>query len=328
LSVHHRIDAAPATVHWGYLDGRLRPVITVKSGDSITLSTVSGAKADLPADDSRFHVLDNHRAILETVSPELGPHILTGPIAIQGAEPGDVLEVRVEQVSLIQDWGYNYTKPARGALPKRFPDRRIHHIGLDPTTLTGHCPWGMSVPLRPFFGVMTVAPDLKYGRVSTVEPREYGGNIDNRELIAGSRLFLPVFVDGGLFSAGDGHACQGDGEVNLTALETAMEGRFTLILHKAQRLSLPRATTERDFITMAFDPDLDVAAETALNAMIDAITACCPLDPYEAYALCSLACHLRITQIVDGNKGVHAMLSRRLLPGVTEAAFAFGTGAR
>jgi acetamidase/formamidase len=194
--------------------------------------------------------------------------------------------------------------------------------------MMGHCPWGTQVPLRPFLGVMAVAPSADYGRVSTVEPREYGGNIDNRELLPGARLYLPIFVEGGLFSVGDGHACQGDGEVNLTALETALEGRFTLILHKARALALPRATTPQDFMTMAFDADLDKAATRALDAMIDAIVECHGLSPHEAYALCSLACNLRITQIVDGNKGVHAAIPRNLLPGVTDEDFVFGSGAR
>jgi acetamidase/formamidase len=321
--VEHRIDPAPDTVHWGYLDASLRPVATVRSGDTVTISSVSGSRAELP-DASVFQILDRHRAVLEAVSPEIGPHILTGPIAIEGAAPGDVLEVRVEAVSLIQDWGYNYTKPLLGALPERFPARQLYHIGLDVETRTAHCPWGTRIPLRPFFGVMAVAPGPDYGRVSSVQPREYGGNIDNRELIPGSRLFLPVFAEGGLFSVGDGHGCQGDGEVNLTALETALEGRFTLILHKGRSLSLPRATTPDDFLTMAFDPDLDLAATKALDAMIDAIVACSAMTAHEAYALCSLACNLRVTQIVDGNKGVHAMLPRVVLPGVSEIDFVLG----
>jgi acetamidase/formamidase len=321
--VHHHIDATPDTVHWGYLDASLRPAATVRSGDTVTISTVSGSKAELP-ETSAFHVLDQHRTILESVSQEMGPHILTGPVAIEGAEPGDVLEIRIEAVSLIQDWGYNYTKPLCGALPDRFPTRQLYHIGLDAETQTGHCPWGDRVPLRPFFGVMAVAPSPDYGRVSSVQPREYGGNIDNRDLTPGSRLYLPIFAKGGLFSVGDGHACQGDGEVNLTALETALDGRFTLIVHKARSLALPRAATEQEFMTMAFDPDLNVAATKALDAMIDAIVGCHPITPNEAYALCSLACSLRITQIVDGNKGVHAALPRGILPGVTDTAFVFG----
>ncbi|QIG81756.1 acetamidase/formamidase family protein [Sphingosinithalassobacter tenebrarum] len=311
---------------WGYLDASLRPVATVRSGDSVTVSTISGSRAELPTR-SDLPVLDRHRAVLDAVSPEMGPHILTGPIAVEGAQPGDSLEVRIEDIALIQRWGYNYTKPLLGALPERFPDRQLYHIDLDPETETGHCPWGTRLPLRPFFGVMAVAPDAAYGRVSTIQPREYGGNIDNRDLVPGSRLFLPVFTEGALFSVGDGHACQGDGEVNLTALETALEGRMTLILHKHRSLALPRATTADDFITMAFCPDLDVAATKALDTMIDAIVACHPITPNEAYALCSLACNLRITQIVDGNKGVHAALPRHLLPGVSDTEFVFGSGA-
>ncbi len=150
-----------------------------------------------------------------------------------------MLEVRIEAVELIQNWGFNYTKPGRGALPARFGERRLFHIGIDADSKVATCPLGTRLPLRPFFGIMAVAPAPAYGRVSTIEPREYGGNIDNRELGAGARLFLPVFVDGALFSVGDGHACQGDGEVNLCALETAMRGRFTLILHKSGSLAQP-----------------------------------------------------------------------------------------
>jgi len=322
-SMQHTLDATPETIHWGFLDAALQPVLTIQSGDSISVISVSGAREDLPTDE-RFYILDRHRAILDRVRPELGPHILTGPVAINGAEPGDVLEVRIDDIELIQNWGYNYTKPLRGVLPARFPERSKFHIGIDRATRSGHCPWGTRLPLRPFFGIMAVAPRPAYGRVSSVEPREYGGNIDNRELIAGSRLYLPIFVPRALFSVGDGHGCQGDGEVNLTALETALRGHLTLILHKNRSLPLPRATTSDHFMTMAFDPDLDDAASAALNAMIDAITACSSLNEAQAYALCSLACSLRITQLVDGNKGVHAMLPRDVLSGVSETEFALG----
>ena len=317
------LQPSPSTVHWGYLDATLRPVASVRSGESIVLSSVSGFASELP-DDPRFHVLDAHREILARVRPEIGPHILTGPVAVEGARAGDVLEARIDSIELIQNWGFNYTRPGRGALPARFGERRLFHIGIDAHSKIATCPWGMHLPLRPFFGIMAVAPAPAYGRVSTIEPREYGGNVDNRELVAGARLFLPVFVDGALFSVGDGHACQGDGEVNLCALETALQGRFTLILHQGGSLGLPRATTPDHFITMAFDPDLNVAAEAALHAMVDALVACLRLDPYEAYALCSMACDLRITQVVDGNKGVHAVFPRSLCPQVSETAFALG----
>jgi acetamidase/formamidase len=323
-SVPHTLDPTPETVHWGYFDAALAPVLTVRSAETVTLTALSGGPAELPEDEGRFPVSEAHRAVLAAVQPELGPHILTGPIAVEGAEPGDVLEVRIEAVEFAQSWGYNFHRPLKGALPARFPGRRIRHIPIDGRTRTAECPWGTVLPLAPFFGTMGVAPPPAWGRVSSVEPREFGGNIDNRDLVPGARLFLPVFVAGALFSAGDGHGCQGDGEVNLTALETALTGTFTLVLHKRRRLARPRATTPDTLITMAFDPDLDDAATRALDDMIDALVASAGLAAADAYALMSLAGDLRITQIVDGNKGVHAVLKRSLLPPVDDAAFAAG----
>lgn len=317
------LDPSPSTVHWGYFDATLPPVARVRSGDTITISSVSGAPVDLPPPGT-FALLDSHREILKVLRPEIGPHLLTGPVAVEGAGPGDVLEVRIEAVELIQDWGFNFHRPLKGALPARFPDRRILHIPIDREARTAACPWGSVLPLAPFFGIMAVAPPPAWGRISTVEPRAFGGNIDNRELVAGTRLFLPVFAEGALFSVGDGHGCQGDGEVNLTALETALRGTFTLIVHSGRRIPQPRATTPGHFITMAFDPDLDDAATAALDDMIDALVDCAGLSEADAYALCSLACDLRVTQIVDGNKGVHAMLPRSTLPPIDDARFAAG----
>jgi acetamidase/formamidase len=187
------------------------------------------------------------------------------------------------------------------------------HIPIDRKRNTCSLPWGVTIPLRPFFGILAVAPAAVYGRVSSIEPREYGGNIDNKELVVGSSLFLPVQVPGALFSAGDGHAVQGDGEVCLTALETALEGDIELVLHKGARLRRPRALTPGHCITMAFDPDLDNAAREALRDMIAWLGELKGWSALDAYTTCSLACDLHITQIVDGNKGVHAMFPRHLL---------------
>jgi acetamidase/formamidase len=318
------VDPTPETVHWGYFDASLVPVARVRSGATVALTAVSGGPAELPEDEERFPVSAAHRAIIAALRPELGPHVLTGPIAVEDAEPGDVLEVRIDDVRLAQAWGYNFHRPLRGALPERFQSRRIRHIPIDTEARTATCPWGTVLPLAPFFGTMGVAPPPAWGRVSSVEPRAFGGNIDVRDLVAGSRLFLPVFVAGALFSAGDGHACQGDGEANLTALETALGGTFTLLLHKRRRLPRPRATTPETLITMAFDADLDDAATLALGDMIDALVASAGLAEADAYALMSLAGDLRITQIVNGNKGVHAVLKRSLLPPIDDATFAAG----
>ena len=310
MPVNHTLSASPDTVHWGYFDARIEPRVTLDSGDSVTLHCVSGGPGEVG---SRTDLFPEHRAILDTVKPYLGPHILTGPVAVRGAQRGDTLEVRIKDVQLRADWSYNGIKPLRGTLPEDFPLLRILQIPLDRTSMTATLPFGPVVPLRPFFGIMGVAPRPEYGAVSSIEPREFGGNMDNKELIAGTTLFLPVWADGALFSAGDGHAVQGDGEVNLMALETPMSGTFELILHKGRTLTFPRAVTPTHYISMGTDPDLDDAAKQALREMIKWLVELKGWAAEDAYTYCSLACDLRVTQLVDGHKGIHAMVSRKLL---------------
>jgi acetamidase/formamidase len=311
------LAATPGTVHWGYLDATLPPALTVASGDEVTVHTCTGSAAENPPPDA-FGLLPDHRAILAAVRPELGPHLLTGPVAVEGAEPGDTLEVRILDVRLRQDFGWNLQRPLLGTLPEDFPGHRLVHIPLDRARMTAELAFGVTLPLAPFFGVMGVAPPPAYGRVSSVEPREYGGNIDLKELTAGSTLFLPVFAPGALLSVGDGHAAQGDGEVNLTAIETALTGTFGLVLHKRTGLAFPRAETPAHHVTLGFDPDLDDAAKQALRGMIELLGELSGLGREDAYMLCSLAADLRVTQLVDGNKGVHCMIEKRLLPGVRQ----------
>lgn len=307
---HHTLSASPDTVHWGYFDARLAPRLTVDSGDKVTLHCVSGGPGEVGA---RPDLFPEHRAILDTVKPYLGPHILTGPVAVRGAQRGDTLEVRIKDVQLRADWSYNGIRPLRGTLPEDFPMQRILQIPLDRERMTATLPWGPTLPLRPFFGIMAVAPRAEYGAVSSIEPREFGGNIDNKELVAGTTLFLPVWADGALFSAGDGHAVQGDGEVNLMALETPMSGTFELILHKGTSLAFPRAETPTHYIAMGTDPDLDDAAKQALREMIKWLVELKGWAAEDAYTFCSLACDLRVTQLVDGHKGIHAMVAKKLL---------------
>lgn len=310
MSEHHSLAASPATVHWGYFDAKLAPRLTVDSGDTVTLHCVSGGPGEVGA---RPDLLPEHRAILDEIKPYLGPHILTGPVAVRGAQRGDTLEVRIRDVQLRADWSYNGIKPLRGTLPEDFPMLRILQIPLDRKRMTATLPWGPTLPLRPFFGIMGVAPRAEYGAVSSIEPREFGGNLDNKELVAGTTLFLPVWADGALFSAGDGHAVQGDGEVNLMALETPMSGTFELILHKGKSLTFPRALTPTHYIAMGTDPDLDDAAKQALREMIKWLVELKGWAPEDAYTFCSLACDLRVTQLVDGHKGIHAMVARALI---------------
>jgi acetamidase/formamidase len=310
VSQHHTVACSPQTVHWGYFDAAQPPVLTIKPGDTVTMESVSGAPNHLPPSNSGFTVLPEHRAIHAEVSNGPGPHILTGPVAVEGAEPGDALKVEILDVTLRQNWGYNLTRPLSGALPDDFPDARIIHIAIDTARKVARMPWGLSVPLEPFFGCMGTAPPPAWGRQTSVVPRAFGGNIDNKELVAGTTLYLPVFQAGGLFSVGDGHAAQGHGEVNLTAIETSLRGTFRLGVEKKAHLKRPRAETPTHVITMAFDPDLDQAMVEALRDMIALVNRQSGLSRDDAYALCSLAADLKVTQVVNGSRGVHCSLPR------------------
>ena len=309
MSRVHHLNPSPKTVHWGHFDAALPAVLEVDSGDTVVIDTVSGGRNEV-LDDGLFR--PDHREIVDTVPQIMGPHILTGPIAVRGAEPGDTLEVRIQSIELTADWGWNIIRPLKGALPEDFPNLSRRIIPIDRQAGVARLPWGVDVPLQPFFGIVGVAPPPGYGRVSSIEPREYGGNIDNKEFVPGTSLFLPVFVPGAHVSVGDGHAVQGDGEVCLTALETCLKGRFQLVLHK-QSLDFPRAITPTHYIAMGMNLDLDDAAQQALRNMIAWLVELKSWQPEEAYVFCSLACDLHVTQLVDGNKGIHAMVSRSVL---------------
>jgi acetamidase/formamidase len=307
----HRLDAAPDTVHWGFFDAALKPLITVDSGDVVVVSTVSGNPAQLPPADSGLHVPAALPAIHAAVTPKLGgPHIMTGPVAVRGAKAGQVLEVRIKAIDLNYDWGYNVIRPLAGALPDDFAEARLIHIPLDRSRMVGKLPWGLELPLRPFFGIMVTAPPKEWGAVASPPPRRNGGNMDNKELVAGTTLFLPIHVDGALFSVGDGHGAQGDGEVCVTAIETGLIGTFELHVRGDMTLEWPLAETPTHIITMAFDPDLDDAVVIALRDMIKLICSRTGLSREDAYTLCSLAADLRVTQVVNGAKGIHVMLEK------------------
>lgn len=309
-SGEHLLLPAPETVHWGFFDAALSPVLEIDSGDTITLETLSGGPNDLPPEGFFATVLPHYRAVHQGVKPDIGPHIMTGPVAVRGAEPGDVLRVDILDVELLDDWGFNLIRPLAGALPDDFPFQRRLHLTIDLNAQVITMPWGLRIPAKPFFGVMGVAPPQLWGRQTSIIPRAFGGNIDCNAFTAGTVLRLPVHVPGALFSAGDGHAVQGDGEVCLTAVETGLRGRFRLTVEKGETLKLPQGETADHLITMAFDPDLDVAARTALREMIGLICSSSSLTPEDAYRLCSLVMDLKVTQIVNQHKGVHAVLPK------------------
>jgi acetamidase/formamidase len=307
----HRIDAAPNNVHWGFFDATLKPLLTVSSGDEVTMSTVSGT-ADLNPPPP-LEVPEALAAIQASVPQKLPGHICTGPVAVRGAKAGQVLEVRIKAIDLHYDWGYNVIRPLAGALPDDFLDKRVIHIPLDRERMTGRLPWGLELPLKPFFGVMAVAPPPAWGMVSTLPPRRNGGNLDNKQLVAGTTLYLPIHVDGALFSVGDGHAAQGDGEVCITAIETGLIGTFELIVRDDMHLEWPLAETPTHMITMAFDPDLDDCVVIALRQMIALASERAGISREDAYTLCSLAADCCVTQVVNGAKGIHVMLEKRYL---------------
>ena len=313
MSRHHVVESTPETIHWGFFDAGLKPVLTARSGDSVRFNCVSGGRDVMPPAGSRLAVPPALAAIHANCTQRLPGHILTGPVAIEGAEPGDVLEIRVRELEPLVDWGYNVMRPQRGGLPEDFDQFRVLHIPIDRARGVASLPWDMELKLSPFFGVMGVAPPPHWGAVSTIEPRVNGGNIDLKEMTVGSTLYLPVWAKGALFSVGDGHGMQGDGEVNLSALEIGLGGTFELILRKDLSFRHPRAETPTHWITLGFHEDLDDAAKQALREMIKLLGEIRNMHPADAYALCSLAVDLRVTQIVDGNKGIHAMLRKDLL---------------
>jgi len=309
----HRLEAGGDTVHWGYFDAALKPLLTVAPGDTVVMSSVSGAPMQLPPPDAGFTVPKALTDIHARVPQKLGPHMMTGPVAVRGARAGQVLEVRIKAIELHYDWGYNMSRPLFGALPDDFDHVHLMHIALDRARMIGRLPWGLELPLKPFFGVMAVAPPTNWGAVASPPPRRNGGNMDNKELVAGTTLFLPIHVDGALFSVGDGHGVQGDGEVCVTAIETGLIGTFELHLRDDMKLEWPMAETPTHVMTMAFDPDLDNAVVIALRDMIKLICARTGIAREEAYTLCSLAADLRVTQVVNGAKGIHVMLEKSML---------------
>lgn len=315
MSTHHTLIGDAGTVHRGAFASTIPPVLTVKSGDIVEITTLSGDTDDLPDAKHGFTVRPEHRNLLAKVPAGEGPHLMTGPIAVEGAMPGDELVVEIQAMELADDWGWNVIKPDKGTLPEDFPDLRRIHVALDQKSKIVSMPWGLELPAVPFFGVIGVAPAPADGRLTSVIPRNWGGNIDCKHLGAGATLHLPVFNKGALFSVGDGHAVQGDGEVCITAIETGLRGTVRLSVKKNTNISRPWAETASHVITMAFDPDLDLAAKDALREMIKYIVRATGLSAPDAYSLCSVAADMHVTQLVNVSKGIHVMLKKDYLRG-------------
>ncbi len=310
----HELKASPATVHHNFFDASLPPVLTIESGDIVRLETATGnprwfenlgvPKDQIPAELS---------AVFEGIAADdRGDHTLNGPIAVRGAEPGDVLEIRIRSVDVrlpIAGLGFG---PNSGLLPEEFPYEKNSVAWIDVARRIVQFAPGIEIPARPFWGVIGVAPPPGMGRVSSGPPNVFGGNFDNPDLGAGSTLYLPVHAAGGLLSIGDGHAVQGYGEVSGSAVETSLKGEIQVLLHKKGRLRWPRAETATHYITMGLDPDLDQAAKLATREMLDFLVETKGLSRERAYLLASAAMNLMVTQVVDGTKGIHAMMPKAI----------------
>ncbi len=310
-----KLKASPKTVVWGYYAANTPPALHVRSGDTVEIETlITNSPARLEAAGVQPDQIEPAlRAIYQQVTDKgPGGHILTGPVYIEGAEPSDTLEVRIQAVRLAIPYAYNGFRPGAGFLPDEFPYSRTKIIPLDRDRMVARFSDHIEIPLRPFFGSMGVAPPEASGRISSAPPWFHAGNLDNKELVAGTTLYIPVQARGALFEVGDGHAAQGNGEVDITALETSLTGVFQFIVRKDMHLRWPRGETPTHYITMGLNEDLREATRLAVLEMIDFLVTEKHLTRDDAYMLTSSAADLAITQLVDGNKGVHAMIAKSI----------------
>jgi acetamidase/formamidase len=311
----HELPLTPEHVHWGYYDARVTPALRVASGDRVRVETmVAGGLqrlrlAGVPEADIPQSLKDVEQRVTER-GP--GAHPMSGPIFVESAAPGDTLEIRIVAIEFLHDFGVNAFSPGGGVLPDDYPYAGLRLLRWRPGATSVEFKPGVTLTLAPFFGSIGVAPPPLVGRISSRPPGWHGGNLDNKDLVAGSVLYLPVHVPGALLSIGDGHALQGDGEVTGTALETSLRGTFELRVLKRQRLKWPRAETPTHYIAMGLHEDLDEATKLAVREMVEFLMAEKKLSRDEAYMLCSLAADLHVTQAVDATKGVHATLAKAL----------------
>lgn len=307
------LNPSPTTIAYGHYWSETPPVLKIKSGDWVRVHTLITSTPDRleKAGVSPEQVEKELRDVQAVADRGPGGHVLTGPIYIDEAEPGDVLEVKIASIDLAIPYGYNAIGQS-GFLSDEIFDRNMRIIKLDSKKMIGYFDEGIEIPLHPFFGSMGVAPPKEVGRWNSAPPWKHAGNLDNKELVAGSSLFIPVFVKGALFEIGDGHAAQGNGEVDITAIETSLKGNLQFIVHKGKKISWPRAETSTHVITMGCDRDLNAATHIAVREMIDYLMEEKKMSKADAYMLSSVAVDVNITELVDGNVGVHAMLPKNI----------------
>ena len=311
------LEAAPNTVAWGNYDATRAPVLRIHSGDTVVFHTLLTnspdrlAKAGVADDQIETSLKDVYAGVPQS---DRGPggHILNGPVYVEGAEPGDTLEIHIRKIDLAIPYAYNGFRYGAGILTDDFPYSRIKIIPLDRKKMVAHFAPGIEIPLHPFFGSMGVAPPPDFGRYDSTPPTINGGNMDNKALVAGTTLYLPVWNKGALFEIGDGHAGQGNGEVDVTAMETSLIGTLDFVVRKDLHISYPRAETPTHYIAMGFDDDLSIAAHKAVREMVDFLVHEKHMSRDDAYMLVSVAGDLDVTEVVDRNKGMHVMLPKAI----------------
>jgi acetamidase/formamidase len=312
----HQLRATLSTVEWGYYDAAAKPVLTIASGDIIEVETVLHAAEVLQRYGMEEKwVTDEMRMFNQIKDRGVGGHLLVGPIYVEGAETGDVLEVKFLEIRGREPFGVNLFRPNGGTIPSDFPYGRFKTVPVDLKANVAHFSTTIEIPLAPFFGSVGVAPPTMVGRISSSPPGVHTGNLDNKDLVAGTTLYIPVHVKGALLSIGDGHLAQGHGEVDGTALEASLSGRVQVTVRKDLKLTWPRAETPTQYITMGLNEDLDEAARLATREMVNYLSQTHHLTPADAYALASMVVDLHVTQTVDGVKGVHAAVPKSIFKG-------------
>ncbi len=323
----HRLKASPETVQWGWLDPKEPPKLTIESGEIVSIETLMHARDQIQKGTTMEKIVELRKA-----NPGGGPHSITGPIYVKGAMPGDVMEIRILKI-VPKKVGANFNLPGKefptiGALAPEFPEGHVHYFDIDPKKPTVVFKPGIEIPLKPFPGTLAVGidpadPSPRKGGVkdpmapvSTLRPWKNGSNMDINELTAGSTIFIPVFLEGGLIWTGDSHCAQGNGEVNLTAIECSFEEiELQPIVRKDMKLTWPRIETKTHWITVGFDEDLGKAMTSAVAEAVDFLSTTKGLSRDEAYSLVAIAADCRVSQVVDVRKGVHCMIPKSLWTG-------------
>ncbi len=317
------LHSTPETVLWGYIAANLPPALTIESGQVVEIEALSHQGLTTAKDPEKFfagygisnsEVLADAKTVYSEVKRPKGAsvHILTGPIYVNGAEPGDTLEVRVLDIKFRVPYGVNNTGPGKGVLPKLLKEPSAKLIRVDLERRVALFSSDVEIPLNPFMGIMAVSPPTSLGMVSSTPPGAWGGNIDLKFCGIGSSLFLPVFNKGGQFFTGDGHAVQGDGEVDGGAIEISLKPTLQFIVHKGKPLKQPRVETSTDYLTTGLSTDLSEATRIALQEAVEFLQVEKGMRAADAYALCSLAVDLGIGEAVDIVNLVYAKVPKRI----------------